>query len=63
MWQVVCTRSPTHRTPRRVVDRGPLQPTAARAESIARWLRSTGLYERVQVECVRTLQSASLGLP
>jgi hypothetical protein len=33
-----------------VRDRGPILDSQERAEAIAAWLRSTGLYELVQVE-------------
>lgn len=36
--------------PRRVVDRGPLLKSEARAKAIAEWLRRTGCYEKVAVE-------------
>ena len=50
MWQVVCVGpSPMDRI-RRVVDKGPLLPDLRRANSIAGFLRSTGLYESVKVE-------------
>ena len=49
MFRVVCTGPWPYDRPRRVTDRGPLLPDAARAERLARWLRGTGLYERVDV--------------
>jgi len=36
-------------TQRRVVDRGPMHPQKARAESFANYLRATGLYESVEL--------------
>ena len=49
MFRVVCTGPWPYARPRRVTDRGPLLPDAMRAERMARWLRGTGLYERVDV--------------
>lgn len=45
---------------RRVVDRGPLHEKRAHAEAFASYLRSTGLYESVDVVCSTAIKSASL---
>jgi hypothetical protein len=50
MWRIVCVGPGPGGTPRRVVDRGPLQPDEHRARQFAAWLSATGLYERVSVE-------------
>jgi hypothetical protein len=47
---------------RRVHDRGPLHFDKARANSIATFLRSTGLYESVKVEG-STVNAGSLAAP
>lgn len=49
MWQVVCVGPGPEDKVRRVVDRGPLHPDKTRADSIAEWLKKTGLYETVTV--------------
>jgi len=50
MWQVVCVGGRTAGDGRLAVDRGPLHPDRAHADSIALFLLSTGLYRRVSVE-------------
>ena len=49
MWRVICLGPGPLDQPRRILDRGPLLDSEARAEAIARRLRATGLYERVEV--------------
>jgi hypothetical protein len=49
MWRVVCAGPGVNDSPRRVVDHGPLHMDRARAQAIADWLASTGLYESIKV--------------
>ena len=52
MWRVVSVGPGPQEALRRVTDKGPWQEDEARANGIAAWLRSTGLYESVLVEGV-----------
>jgi hypothetical protein len=57
VWRVVSVGPGSREARRRVTDKGPWQEDEVRANGIAAWLRSTGLYESVVVEGVATPES------